>query len=185
VAELLVQFADPVHDGGGRFYTARACGSEMGDGLWQGWIEFISADGTEVLRSGRETTQPNRTDTEYWATGLTNVYLEGALDRARKPIRIAIEPEPAPPVFDGPAEIEEELLPATTPESILNPFSVYRKGEALLRGQLAAISPWHLVNIIRAHGLSDEPPSRLNLMSGAELIEIIVSGVRRQLTAIE
>ena len=30
----------------------------------------------------RETTQPNLRALEYWATGLTPAYLEGALDRA-------------------------------------------------------------------------------------------------------
>ena len=35
----------------------------------------------ETLRSFRETTQPNLTDLRYWATGLTPVYLEGALER--------------------------------------------------------------------------------------------------------
>lgn len=184
MAEVLVQFADPVHDGNGRFYTARACGAAMPDGLWQGWIEFLSADGSEALRSARETTQPNRTDVEYWATGLTNVYLEGSLQRALKPLRIAPDPSVPPPIFDGPAADIEELLDPT-PDAILNPFSVYRKGEGILRNQLAAFSPWHLVNIIRAHGLSADPPSVLSVLPAADLIEIIVAGVRHQLTAIE
>ena len=34
------------------------------------------------VQSPRETTQPNLTDLNYWATGLTPVYLEGALARA-------------------------------------------------------------------------------------------------------
>ena len=180
MAELLVQFVERVHDNG-MFYTARACGAEMPDGLWQGWIEFISADGNEVLRTGRETTQPNRTDAVYWATGLTNVYLEGALQRAKKPLRIASEPPLPPPIFDTPAEPIE--VGEETPDGVLNPFSVYRKGEGLLRSQLAALSEWHLVNIIRANGLSDEPASRLNALPADALIEIIVAGVRQQLTA--
>src|SRR5687768_1014810 len=67
-------------------YRVRACGSELDETLWQGWIEFepIDAPG-EVLRSPRETTQPNRTDAIYWATGLSSVYLEGALERALHP----------------------------------------------------------------------------------------------------
>jgi len=179
VAELLVQFVEPVRDNG-MFYTARACGAEMADSLWQGWIEFISADGKEVLRTGRETTQPNRTDIDYWATGLSNVYLQGALQRAKKPLRITAEPPLPPPIFDAPAETSDV---EETPESILNPFSVYRKGEGLLRSQLSALSEWHLVNIVRAHGLSDEPASRLNALPADALIEIIVAGVRQQLTA--
>jgi hypothetical protein len=41
------------------------------------------------------------------------------------------------------------------------------------------------VNIIRAHGLSADPPSVLSVLPAADLIEIIVAGVRHQLTAIE
>jgi hypothetical protein len=42
-----------------------------------GWFEFLAHDGSAVLRSERETTQPTVADLEYWATGITPVYLEG------------------------------------------------------------------------------------------------------------
>ena len=35
------------------------------------------------LRTGQETSQPNRWALDYWAGGLEPVYLEGALTRAR------------------------------------------------------------------------------------------------------
>ena len=44
-------------------------------------IEFVPVHGGTPLRSSRETTQPNKADAEYWASGLTMVYLEGALER--------------------------------------------------------------------------------------------------------
>jgi hypothetical protein len=175
VAEVLVQFTDPVVTDDGNDYIARACGRELPDGRWEGWIEFLPVDGGEVLRSGRETTQPNRQDTMYWATGLTAVYLEGALHRALKPLTLSPEPPILPPVYDSPAQ--EPAAPPVA-ESILNPFSVYRKGEALLRRQLAALSPRHLINIIRAYGLSDAGVTTLNMMDEAALIEMIVSSVR-------
>ena len=144
MAEVLVEYADVVTAPDGRRFTARACGSEYGSHLWQGWLEFLPLDEGEPVRSGRETTQPNRQDTEYWATGLTPVYLEGALSRTLTPApKVGVPPAPAP-IFDGPAT--EALGPAPATESILNPFSVYRKGEALLRNQLNALSAWHLVN---------------------------------------
>ena len=141
-------------------------------------IEFLPVDGGTPVRSGRETTQPNRVDTEYWATGLTEVYLEGALERALKPYRPSPPPTIPPPVFDGPASEDDDLLPAPTTESILNPFSVYRKGEALLRSQLGALSTWHLVNIVRANGLSRLDAATLNGLPATALIEIIVTGAR-------
>lgn len=161
-------------------YYARACGSEMDESRWQGWLEFESAAAGETLRSGRETTQPNRGDLVYWASGLTAVYLEGALARALHPLVRPTAPPVPPPAFDGPAAPVMPGNPATP--SVLNPFSVYRKGEALLRDQLHALSAWHLVNIVVAHDLSDIPVDRLNTMQPRELIELIVVGVR---TAVE
>ena len=151
----------------------------MDETVWQGWLEFEPIDGGPTLRSPRETTQPNRVDTVYWATGLTAVYLEGALDRALNPlVRSAPAPLP-PPAFDGPAPaMADAQAPAAA--SVLNPFSVYRKGEALLRDQLGALSSWHLVNIIHAYELSDMTADQLNEMTSVELIELIVASVRIQ-----
>ena len=176
MAEVLVQFTEPVTAPDGRIYIARACGSEMSDGLWQGWIEFEPAAGGTVLRSGRETTQPKREDATYWATGLTAVYLEGALERALKPlVRTPRAPTDVRPTYEGPAD---DFIAPPVAESILNPFSVYRKGEALLRSQLSALSAWHLVNIIRAHELTDLDPAVLDTMPAPSLVELIVTSVR-------
>jgi hypothetical protein len=161
----------------GTVYSARACGGQTDRGMWQGWIEFVPVGGGSAIRSGRETTQPNRQDTEYWATGLTPVYLEGALDRALNPLTIVphgLDPEPS---FDEPAPAIHEQ-PAH--ESVLNPFSVYRKGEALLRAQLSALSGWHLVNIITAYGLSQQREADLAVTPASVLVELIVAAVRER-----
>jgi hypothetical protein len=177
MAEVLAIYPDAIVGSDGRTYTVRACGSPMDDSRWQGWLEFVPVDGAPPIRSSRETTQPNRVDTAYWATGLTPIYLEGSLQRALKP-----GPVPVPraisqtPAFDGPAPSAAAIPPPT--EGVLNPFSVYRKGEAFLRRQLAAFAGWHLVNIIRAYNLSDEAADELELRTPAELIETIITGVR-------
>jgi hypothetical protein len=102
VAEVLVEFEETVIAEDGTAYTARACGGEMPDGKWHGWIEFVPATG-DPIRSARETTQPNRRDTEYWATGLSHVYLQGSLKRTLNPtVRPVARPIDAPH-FDGPA----------------------------------------------------------------------------------
>lgn len=176
MAEVLLEFPEAVTSSDRKNYTARACGSEMPDGKWQGWIEFVPLGDGEPVRSARETTQPNRRDTEYWATGLTYVYLEGALKRALNPLVRPRAAEIPPPLFDGPAPVHGAPPPAT--ESVLDPFSVYRKGEALLRRQLSALAGWHLVNIISRYELSDEDPARLNAQEPARLVEIIIDGVR-------
>ena len=177
MAEVLVQYSNPVTADDGTIYVARACGGEADNGHWHGWLEFVEQETGAAIRSGRETTQPNRTDTVYWATGLTHVYLEGALARARHPL-VRAHPQPlSAPHFSepAPAMVDESAPP---PESILDPFSVYRKGEALLRRQLGALSAWHLVNIVRAHALSEQSSSALNRMTGGELIELIVRAVQ-------
>jgi hypothetical protein len=176
MAETLLQYQNPVSAPDGTTYEARACGGPMPGGTWQGWIEFVPIAGGAPVRSPRETTQPNRADTEYWATGLTQVYLEGALRRALDtPIAVVTTP-PQPSVFSGPAPRVAPIEAGV--ESVLNPFSVYEKGEVLLRRQLGALSAWHLVNIIAAYDLSSDDRETLNRRPAADLIDAIVAGVR-------
>jgi hypothetical protein len=82
------------------------------------------------------------------------------------------------PLFDGPAPTYVDRPPAVG-GSVVNPFALYRKGEGYLRRRLAALSAWHLVNVIEAHELSDEDPAILNVQPPAVLIELIVESVRR------
>jgi hypothetical protein len=175
VAEVLVEFPETIADENGRRFLARACGTES-NGMWEGWIEFEPTDGGATLRTARETTQPNRNDVRYWATGLTPVYLEGALHRAQHPLTIRVPPAPRPPAFDEPAPAP---LAAPATDAVLNPFSVYQKGEALLRRQLSALSAWHLANIARAYGLVQDGRDA-DRMSAATLTEIIVDAARRR-----
>ena len=178
MAETLLVYQTHIAAPDGTVYEARAVGDDMPGNGWQGWLEFVPLSGGPPVRSPRETTQPNRIDTEYWATGLTPVYLEGALNRAlTRPQLVPMAP-PQPSVFRGPAPSTAARAVEVSPSSVLNPFSVYEKGEALLRSQLAALSAWHLVNIAIEYELSDEPVERLNRLAASSLIEIIVQGTR-------
>ena len=178
MAEVLAQFPDPLRMQDGSTYVAQACGAPNQQGLWEGWIEFVPVNGGQPLRSSRETTQPNRIDAEYWANGLTMVYLEGALDRAlNPPVRKVVTPPRA--MFGEPSKaVKVTTLPNATQDAILDPFSVYEKGEKLLRQELSALAAWHLVNIVRAYELTDEPAAVLNALPAARLVEVIVRGVR-------
>jgi hypothetical protein len=177
MAEVLVEYSEPVASKGGRTFIARACGAELDDSRWQGWIEFVPSDGGLPVRSGRETTQPNRTDTVYWATGLTPVYLEGSLDRALNPLPRHTPSPPKTPSFQAPAASSADY---PVRESVLNPFSVYRKGESPLRNQLSALSAWHLVNIIEAYGLSEQQRANLDATPEPVLVELIVAAVQQR-----
>ena len=64
-----------------------------------------------------------------------------------------------------------------------DPFSVYAKGDDLLRQELSAMSPWHLRNIIRAYDLASSPSLNLETLTAEELIGVIMSGVRARRVA--
>ena len=85
MAELLQEYATTITGPEGTTYIVRSYGEERLDGTWIGWLEFDPADAIKpVLRTEQETSQPNRTAVEYWATGLEPVYFEGAFERARE-----------------------------------------------------------------------------------------------------
>ena len=81
--EVIIPFSSTVVDKSGKEFSIRVIGNERADGIWEGRIEFSSDSGTRYA-TGSETTQPNQTDLEYWATGLEKVYFEGALERAQR-----------------------------------------------------------------------------------------------------
>ena len=83
MATLLQEYATAVISGDGTEYIVRSYGAERLDGTWIGWLEFHPTDLTKaVLQTEQETSQPNLTDVNYWATGLEPVYFEGAFHRA-------------------------------------------------------------------------------------------------------
>ena len=174
MAEVLVRYTATIRNDDGTLWIPQACGGVASDGLWEGWIEFVSDN--HVIRTGRETEQPNRDALMYWAQGLTGAYLEGALARAT-PTRTVIPREPrVSPMFDRPA-------PPPSPRSfrpnraILDPFSTYAQGEDLLRGQLQALSHDNLVAIIEDYGL---PIYGVADLRSRKLVDEIVEAVKKQ-----
>jgi hypothetical protein len=159
----------------GNPYLAQVAGRQAGH-MWEGWLEFAAVDGSDVRRSPRETTQPDRDALVYWATGLSGTYLEGAFRRALEPpVRIARHVMPAA-LFESPAPNPVADIVAAD-RAILDPFSVGAKGEELLRRELGALRGWHLRNIIRAYDLV-EPDVDLESLSEPALIELIVEAVQ-------
>lgn len=176
--ETVANFDTPVQDRFGERYAAKACGRQRADGLWEGWIEFENMASADVLRTQRETTQSELEDLRYWASGLTPVYLEGALDRivtAAPPRRHA--PPATPPVFDGPAE---SAAPShyQTRDAVLNPFSVYEKSPTILAQELSALRAWHLRQILTEYRLVDQADPRLDTLTEPELGSLILQRVR-------
>lgn len=176
MAEVLVEFDAAFPGPDGAAYAPRACAREADDGRWEGWIEFSDLESGAVIRSARETTQPTRDGVMYWATGLTRVYLEGALARALAGAHLVrtreVDVEPA---FDGPAPSLVTDLP-TAPRGVLDPFAVYAQGEHVLRQELGALDADHLRAIVRAYGLSGGVAAESTAPN--VLIEYIVANVR-------
>ena len=139
MAEVLAEYSDVVISQAGKRSIARACGAPAPSGQWQGWIEFIEMATGRALRSGRETTQPNPVDTVYWATGLTPIYLEGALRRALHPLIRPTARPAAGPAFDGPA-------PTALPSRPLSraPQSVFRLPEGGSAAEAPALGVFSL-----------------------------------------
>ena len=83
MAELIHTHSARIRGAGGAVWVARVMGERRSDGTWWGWLEFRST-GTDAraVKTGQETSQPDRRALEYWAGGLEPVYLEGALRRA-------------------------------------------------------------------------------------------------------
>jgi hypothetical protein len=110
-ARLLQQFEAPFIDGSGERYTVYVYGrTEPGDN-WKGWLVFERHSDRTRLSTGVETTQPNVEAVTYWATGLSDAYFEGALQRALAP---PAKPHPVPVVAAPPhrtlSEIERAVL---------------------------------------------------------------------------
>jgi hypothetical protein len=185
MAEVLAQFAEPILSNDKTAYRAQATGAAMNDGLWEAWIEFIPAGGGAPVRSPRETTQSTKADAVYWASGLSATYLEGALGRALRGPIVKPSVPAAQPLFASPApEFNTSEGAEAEARAILDVFSVYEKGEALLRQELHALSAWHLVNILVAYHLSEQPVTMLNRLPQAALIDLIVTGVREHVDAV-
>ena len=185
MAEVLVQF-DTAVPREGVAYVARVCGREVEGGLWEGWIEFDSGEGGAVLRTPRETEQPNRADLEYWATGLTLTYLEGALARALDPQLPDLRPRTvtARAAYERPASSSPDREPAAQTaiptRAVVDPFEVYSQGEDVLRQELGALDEGHLRNIVRAYHLAGDGDPDPRTVQRASLVDMIVAAVRRR-----
>ena len=80
---LMMQLSETVSDERGTFH-ARVMARERNDGSWEGWLEFVPSDDDSCrYATPIETHQHDRVTLERWASGLTAVYADGALARAR------------------------------------------------------------------------------------------------------
>jgi hypothetical protein len=183
MTEVLIEYDTVLSADDGSRWIAQACG-RPGATMWEGWVEFVPLDaGSRPQRSRRETTQPSRESLMYWATGLTPVYLKGALDRAlegppRRPVARNVAP-----LFEGPApEVEPAPAPPAGPHPILDPFDVYAQGEQLLVRQLDALDLQRLRDIAVAYEIRGA--AQAATATRAELTTAIVAAARAAATRV-
>lgn len=165
MAEVLVEFESEFESPDHGRFTARACGRERPEGLWECWLEFTPRAGGAVVRTGRESTQPSRDAARYWATGLTTTYIDGALARTLVPAlpHVGDREVNAEPAYTGPAH---------SSKPVLDPYQVYTEGESVLRAQLSALDERQLRTIGLAFGVAD--PDRLKIADRTDLIALIM-----------
>jgi len=152
--------------------------------MWEGWLEFVPEDGSSVepLVTSVESRQPEHEHLVYWATGLTVVYAEGSLRRARNPVtvrtRIVETPLSDAPALKSLTVVAREL--SSGPHPILDPFEVGSRSLDVLEQELGALGRARLLQIVAAYDLN---PARedLSWMTDAQLIRFIVTAVETQL----
>ncbi len=103
MSEVFRSVDEPVSDSSGSYHP-RVVGRQASDGMWEGWLEFVPLDGQPggVIISPVESRQPERGHLAYWSSGLSAVYIEGALQRARRPVTVRARVIELP-ASDGPA----------------------------------------------------------------------------------
>ncbi|MBA2686606.1 MAG: hypothetical protein H0U64_00770 [Gemmatimonadaceae bacterium] len=175
--DVLVTFDEVVQDESGATYITRVVGAETSLGQWEGWLEFTPEKARgDVITTERETTQPNRVDLRYWATGLSRVFIEGSLKRAIDNVSSGpVLRAEAPPRSAAPHK-PRRTPPLDSRTPVLDPFSVYLQGEDILRQQLAALSIEHMRTLIDAYQLDVGTIAAGTSNTG--LAEKIVSAVR-------
>lgn len=181
MAEVLATYDDPITDHLGT-YHARIVGRAAEDNMWEGWVEFVPIDGSgNVLVGGVESRQPNRQDLWYWATGLTPVFLEGALHRARSPLTVRVRTVEIPlSQRPAPKAVTTTRVMTPGPEPVLDPFEIGGRSLNILRQELTALNRPRLLNIITAFDLNPGNED-LSWMSDAQLMTFIVTATEAQL----
>ena len=183
MAEVFRAFEEPVTDTSGS-YHARVVGRRAEDGMWEGWLEFVANDEATTdgpFISSVESRQPEREHLAYWAGGLSTVYLEGALRRARKPARVRTQIVETP-ISDRPAPRARVVVRDAHAggQPILDPFDVGAKNLDVLAQELGALGTARLLNIIDAYGI-EGGADNLTSLTERQLIQVIVDAVASEL----
>jgi hypothetical protein len=168
VHELVWDLKPAVTTEKGLTYEATVIALPAPDGHWNAWLEFVSPHSQDVLRTGIETHQTTEADLHRWATTLGDVYLRGALDRARlSSAETAVHRRAAAEAAGGDTR-------ATT--DAFDPFELFALGVHVLRRELQLFKRATLLALIINHDLN---PRALDLsrFTKAQLVAFIVAAI--------
>jgi len=181
MAEVFMSFDTPISDELGTYHP-RVVGRQAEDGMWEGWLEFLPIDGGGEVQVGPvESRQPERHDLVYWATGLTPIFLEGALQRAKSPLTVRVR-QIEIPLSDAPARkaVTTTRVISPGPEPVLDPFEIGGRSLDILKQELGALNRPRLINIIASYDLNPGGED-LSWMSDRQLVQFIVTAVEAQM----
>jgi hypothetical protein len=173
MTELIAHLPFRVIDRQGREFYVSVVGAARSDDKWEGWLEYVPLEETDVLVTRIETTQPNRATLERWADALTEIYVEGAFSRA-----VAVTDSPNRPIVATRADTVAAAVRATV--DLPDPFDLYSLGQERMRARLSALPRVTLLEIVTAFELNPAGKS-LAWLSDSQLVTFIVTATEVQI----
>jgi hypothetical protein len=146
--------------------------------MGEGWLEFVPIGGKgDVVVGAVESRQPEKEHLAYWSSGLTPVFLEGALERAKRPVTVRVRTveQPYSTAPERRSVTVSRVMPPG-PEPVLDPFDIGGRSLDLLRQELGALNRPRLLNIIAAFDLNPAGKD-VSWMSDHQLAHFIVVAV--------
>jgi hypothetical protein len=166
--EIVLDLEPAVTTENGLLYRATLVARAAADGHWNAWLEFVSPDSQDVLRTGIETHHATEAGLHHWASTLSDVYLRGALDRAL--LSSAETAAHRQAVAQATGANRRAIADA------FDPFELFALGEHVLRRELQLFRRATLLAVIINHDLN---PRALDLskFTEAQLVAFIVTAI--------
>ena len=174
VAEIVEHLPFVVVDKGQEYYVSVA-GHQRPDGEWEGWLEYVPLDESDVLITPTETTQSNLSALRHWAEVLTETYVQGAFRRAVRGTAAPVDSRIA-------ARRAEQAAAVAATVDLPDPFEMFTEDPERMRRRLSAWPRATLLNIIKASNLNPAGKS-LAWLTDRQLVTFIVTAVEAQLSA--
>ena len=168
VHELVFDLRPPVKTDDGRLYDVTVVARRGPDGHWNAWLEFVAHGSQDVLGTGIETHQSTEADLQGWSTTLSDVYLCGALERARVS-RLQTD------AHRRALDVAAKGKPRSGMKA-LDLSDLFARGEHVLWRELPLLRRAALLSLIVAYHLN---PKRLDLsrFTKAQLVAFIVTAM--------